>query len=136
MAERSIPRWFASPRRPLTLVAAVSALTVVGVAIGAPAANAATYTYASHKRVDSNQVITTGARSSLTGGSVEVSVGIGNLLISSYYGYPGFSVVNENIVPAGSTGRISHKKVAGASSKCIWWVSVGGYSYVTCKALS
>jgi hypothetical protein len=112
--------------------AIIGAVTLVGISIGVPAAQAATVTFANGRTVNSNDVVTSGSRASVAGGTAEISVGVGSVLTSTYYDYPGFRVVSENIVPAGSIASTSHPAQANAISKCIWWVSVGGYADITC----
>lgn len=135
MTPRHVVRRAWASRAPTALII-ISALSIVGIAVVAPAANAATYTYANEVMVDSNQAVSSGSRPSLTGGSAYVSVGVGNILIEDYYGYPGYTLLSQNVAPAGSIVSTSHKRSSNALSKCIWWVSVGGYADLTCKAFS
>lgn len=109
------------------------AATLIGLSAGISAAYAASYTYADHLTIDSNQVVDSGVRSVVGGGTAEVAVGVGQVGVTNYYAYPGYRVINEAFVPAGGIARISHPKASNAHSKCTWFISVGGYADITCS---
>jgi len=116
-------------------VIAVLAFILLNVAI--PVAQAATYTYANGVSTPEGQPRTSGLRSSVTGGSASVQLGIGSVAVVTYYDYPGYSQVGFASSDSGSTASMTHARHTNAHSKCYWSAhNVGGSAKLTCSVKS
>ncbi|XUK61332.1 hypothetical protein ABMA10_05090 [Plantibacter sp. RU18] len=110
------------------------AVGIAALCLSAPAAHAASTLYANDARINSGDVLDSGTRPSVSGGSVNVSVSVGQQSITNYYDRPGYTVLSENVTAAGTQAFTSRSPASpNAKSKCSWWVSVGGYADITCS---
>jgi len=118
-------------------IVAVVFASVAAISIAIPAANAATYTYANNVPTAEGVERDSGMRTSITGGSAAVTLGIGTRSIATYYPAPGYTTVAYASSAAPNPTVISHKRVSNARSKCSWHLNgLGGHSpKLTCKVI-
>lgn len=120
-------------------VPAIAVALLTGALVLGPmaSAHAATYTYANDVRASSGQQISTGTRSAISGGSVNVVLGVSvTQFIKTYYPAPGYNEVARNAAGAGQTTHLSHATVSNATSACGWYTSGGGVASITCTVRS
>lgn len=119
----------------------VSALIAVGaIVLSLPLAQAATYTYVNTSTAANGQVFQSGTKPSLTGGSVNTSLGVGEQTIKTYRAHPGYKVLSQATSSTSSVTRISHPRYKNVSSSCNYFiphVKLGtGRASMVCKASS
>jgi hypothetical protein len=119
-------------------VVIVSMWATVLLVIAVPAANAASFKYASNVSTPEYQARYSGQRSSVTGGKVSVALGVAaTQTIITYYPAPGYSEVGHASGAAPHDVYLWHQRARNSRSKCYWsWNSVGGSADLNCWAYS
>lgn len=118
-------------RIPMIAAALAAAILILGPSVSA---HAATYTYANDVRLASGAQRDSGTRATISGGSVQLTLGISvTQYIKTYYPAPGYKEVARNATGAGQVGHLSHTRVKNATSACGWYNSGGGVASITCK---
>jgi len=103
---------------------------VIVMAFMIPAARAADYSYVS-TTTSSGQTHYSGQKPVINGGIVQAEIGLGTQFITTYYSYPGYyQVAHAAGTPPNKTYISGH--ASNASSKCSWYISVGGTAPLTC----
>lgn len=123
-----IPVW-----KKISVIAAslAAAVLILGPSVSA---HAATITYANDVRLASGAERTSGTRATISGGSVQLVLGISvTQYIKTYYPAPGYKEVARNATGAGQVAHLSHARVKNATSSCGWYSSGGGVASITCK---
>jgi hypothetical protein len=120
-----------------TRLALLAALSIALVAIGIPAAQAATYTYANNLNTSESQQRYSGLRTSISRATAQTQLGIGTVTVQNYYSYPGYSVVGYASTNNPYIASISHVRKTNLYSKCHWSAGgAGGETKITCKVYS
>ncbi|MBQ1051934.1 hypothetical protein KBX50_26175 [Micromonospora sp. C51] len=105
-----------------------------GIAI--PAANAASFKYADDIDTAEGRPRYSGLRSTIAGGKVAATVGVGTSTIISYYDYPGYDEVGYASGPNPYVVTLTHQSYSTLQSKCYWEASgVGGSTEINCWVL-
>lgn len=116
---------------PVIAAALAMSVLILGPSVSA---QAATYTYANDARLASGAEIDSGTRPTISGGSVQVVLGISvTQYIKTYYPAPGYVEIGKNVTGAGQVGNLTHERVKNATSGCGWYDSGGGVASITCK---
>lgn len=113
----------------------VATILAVTCLIAVPTAQAATYTYASARPTSEGVNVYSGVRSSITGGSAFVNLGLAVVRLEDYYPAPGYMLIHSATSTPGGSISFQHQRQYNASSLCRW--SVGGYggdpAELTCR---
>ncbi|WP_422770227.1 hypothetical protein ACN28C_26415 [Plantactinospora sp. WMMC1484] len=113
-------------------VALFSVLSVIAI----PAAQAASYKYADSIDTAEGQPRYSGLRSSITGGQVAATLGVGTSTVITYYDYPGYSEVGYASGPNPYIVTLTHQPYSTLHSKCYWEAyGVGGSTEIDCWVL-
>lgn len=111
--------------------------TILAVAclVAVPTAQAATYTYASARPTTEGVNVYSGVRSSITGGSAFVNLGLAVVRLENYYPAPGYMLIHSATSTPGGSISFQHQRQYNASSLCRW--TVGGHggdpAELTCR---
>jgi hypothetical protein len=126
------------PKRKLGIGLAAAAAFSIGVlGIAAPAAQAATFTYADGISTPENQAHNSGSRATISGGEAWTTLGLGTTTLIIFYPAPGYNEVGFANGSNPARVGLSHDTYMNAQSKCYWHANnVGGNADITCSAFS
>lgn len=112
---------------------ATLAATVVAAGVVAPAAQAASYTYANAISTAEGVARDSGIQAVISGGTAKLSVTFGQSWIVTYRPAPGYSEIGFAVGDNPQVVRLGHQDANNVHSKCYWsFPSVGGTAELTC----
>lgn len=114
----------------------LAAAICVGAAITAPAAQAASVTYANDQLTSHGVARTSNQLPSIVGGTARVSIGFGWTSVETFSPAPGYTTYGYGSGDSPATVRMTHLRASNAYSKCLWFYSnsIGGEASLTCTA--
>ena len=112
-------------------LALAGAFVISSIAI--PAAYAAEIQYSNNLMTSEGTARSSGLKSTISGGKVILTLGVGSQTIITYSPAPGYNEYGRSTTLTPSTGRLSHLPASNVYSRCYWWADgVGGSAEISC----